>query len=276
MLKNVRAHFPHQIVNQLNSDLVSLIGADNFFDVLTSLLGSSLPFKWLHVFQYSKGETPVGLGNYPNQISYKRGYENYLNFTYVINPTYRAFQFGSNSGVFMIADFIQDGYENIIGTADIDIRIEGSEPIGYRTPGWPKNMMDFIVLINLPNGTAIDLTFLTEMDGKCHKHEKELLEKIFPVLQSVLIKQFEIKPTSYEHNFYPGHEVRFQEFESKILTNREQDVVKLILIGHSSNSIAAKLCVSLSTIKTHRRNIYSKLKISSQAELFNLFLLHLR
>lgn len=276
MSKNVKKFWVYQLVDQLNIDLVTLIGSDNFFELLSSLLGDSLPFKWIHIFHYSKDETPVGLGNYPDQIPYKRGYENYVNFTYVNNPTYRAFQFGSNSGVFMIDDFIQDGYENVIGATDIDIRIEGSEPIGYRTPGWPKNMMEFIILINIPNGTAIDLTFLTDMEGACHKNEKELLEKIFPVLKSVLIKQFEIKPNSYEHHFLPGHEERFRGFGSECLTKRERDVVHLILIGHSSNSIAAKLCVSLSTVKTHRRNIYYKLKISSQAELFSLFLLHLR
>jgi DNA-binding CsgD family transcriptional regulator len=31
------------------------------------------------------------------------------------------------------------------------------------------------------------------------------------------------------------------------------------------------LGISLPTVKTHRRNIYAKLQISSQVELFNLF-----
>ena len=256
--------------------MVSLIGLDQFFDALASALGEALPFKWLHIFQYSRVATPVGLGNYPRQIAYKRGFENYLNFTYVINPTYRAFQFGSKSGVFLISDFIQDGYENIVGSADIEIRIEGSEPIGYRTPGWPKNMVELIALINLPNETAIDLTFLTEINGKCHKQHQKLLQSVFPVLNSVLTKQFEINPKSFEHQSCPGQEERFQNFGSDTLTDREREVVQHILIGHTSNSIASKLCVSLSTIKTHRRNIYGKLEISSQAELFSLFLLHLR
>lgn len=265
-----------QITNNLDAAMVSLIGLDQFFDALASALGEALPFKWLHIFQYSRDAAPIGLGNYPGQVAYKRGFENYLNFTYVINPTYRAFQFGVKSGVFLISDFIQDGYENIIGSADIEIRIEDSEPIGYRTPGWPKNMTEFIALINLPNGTAIDLTFLTEMDGKRHKEHQKLLQRSFPVLSAVLTKQFEINPKSFEHHSCPGQEERFQNFGSDTLTDREQEVVQLILIGHTSSSIASKLRVSLSTIKTHRRNIYSKLEISSQAELFSLFLLHLR
>ena len=164
----------------------------------------------------------------------------------------------------------------MIGSADVEIRIEDNEPIGYRTPGWPKNMTEFIVLINLPNGTAVDFTFLTDLGGTDLAEHEARLQTAFPILDAILVKQFEINPQSFEHYSRPGQEERFQDFGRDTLTDRERDVVQLILIGHNSNSIALKLCVSLSTIKTHRRNIYSKLRISSQAELFSLFLLHLR
>ena len=266
----------HQTEYTLNAAMVLLIGSDHFFEKLAVLLGDSLPFKWLHIIQYFKDATPVSLGNHPANVAYMRGFENYLNFTYVINPTYRAFQFGEKSGVFLISDFVHDGYEHIIVSADIEIRIEDSEAIGYRTPGWPKNMTEFIVLINLPNGTAVDFTFLIEMDGANLKEHEKGLQSIFPVLNAVLTKQFDINPKSFEHHSCPGQEERFQNFGRDTLTEREQEIVQLILIGHNSNSIASKLSVSLSTVKTHRRNIYSKLDISSQAELFSVFLLHLR
>ncbi|MTE00544.1 DNA-binding response regulator [Paracoccus sp. YIM 132242] len=56
------------------------------------------------------------------------------------------------------------------------------------------------------------------------------------------------------------------------LTRRENEIVSLILKGHSSLSIAAVLDLSPNTVKVHRRQIYAKLRISSQAELFHLFL----
>ncbi|WP_176797725.1 helix-turn-helix domain-containing protein [Ruegeria halocynthiae] len=265
-----------QIEGALFASMISLIGSDRFFDGLADVLGEALPFKWIHIFQYYKDKGPVALSNHPREVAYKRGFENYLNFTYVINPTYRAFQLGASSGVFLISDFIPEGYDDIIRSADFEIHIEDSETIGYRTPGWPKNMTEFIVLINLPNGTAIDFTFLTEMDGTHHKEHETRLQACFPILNAVMNKQFEINSQSFEHHARPGQEERFQDFGSDTLTDREREVVQLILVGHNSNSIALKLCVSLSTVKTHRRNIYSKLQISSQAELFSLFLLHLR
>ncbi|MDA7966503.1 helix-turn-helix transcriptional regulator [Ruegeria sp.] len=54
------------------------------------------------------------------------------------------------------------------------------------------------------------------------------------------------------------------------LSQREADVAALITQGHSSHSIAVNLGLSIHTVKVHRRNIYKKLSISSQNELFGL------
>ncbi|MNQ98388.1 transcriptional regulator NarP [compost metagenome] len=48
-----------------------------------------------------------------------------------------------------------------------------------------------------------------------------------------------------------------------------------MLRGNSSKAIAKRLDISQETVKVHRRNLYSKLGVSSQSELFSLFLQHL-
>jgi len=55
------------------------------------------------------------------------------------------------------------------------------------------------------------------------------------------------------------------------ITTRENDVLKLLLSGFSNKEIAGKLSLSTETIKVHRRNIYAKLNIKSQSELFSRF-----
>jgi DNA-binding CsgD family transcriptional regulator len=55
------------------------------------------------------------------------------------------------------------------------------------------------------------------------------------------------------------------------ITTREKDVLKLLLSGFSNKEIAGKLSLSTETIKVHRRNIYTKLNIKSQSELFARF-----
>lgn len=64
----------------------------------------------------------------------------------------------------------------------------------------------------------------------------------------------------------------FAAFGRHRLTSRESEVVAMVLRGHSSEAIAAALRIAPGTVKIHRKNIYAKLGIGSQAELFSLFL----
>ncbi len=63
-----------------------------------------------------------------------------------------------------------------------------------------------------------------------------------------------------------------RNLKHKALTAREIDIVELTIKGHSSKSIAHELGISDGTVINHKRNIYGKLEISSQAQLFHLFL----
>ena len=56
-----------------------------------------------------------------------------------------------------------------------------------------------------------------------------------------------------------------------MLTRREREVIELVLLGHSTRLVAEKLGISTETVKLHRKHAYAKLDISSQAELFYLF-----
>ncbi|MBN1518881.1 MAG: response regulator transcription factor [Spirochaetales bacterium] len=51
-----------------------------------------------------------------------------------------------------------------------------------------------------------------------------------------------------------------------LLSPREKDVYALLVQGCSASDIADRLCVSLSTIKTHTRSIYTKLDLSGRHE----------
>lgn len=55
--------------------------------------------------------------------------------------------------------------------------------------------------------------------------------------------------------------------EKSLLTKREKEILRLIVAGKSSDMIAAHLYISSHTVKAHRRNIHSKTKTSSVADL---------
>jgi len=67
-------------------------------------------------------------------------------------------------------------------------------------------------------------------------------------------------------------DLAFQNFGRDHLSERECEIVHLVLKGHSSKSIADLLNISSDTVKAHRKHVHTKLQISSQAELFSLFL----
>jgi len=57
-----------------------------------------------------------------------------------------------------------------------------------------------------------------------------------------------------------------RKVESKLLSEREIEILRLIAGGLSNKKIMEKLYISLSTVKTHLRNIYSKLDAHSRTE----------
>ena len=63
----------------------------------------------------------------------------------------------------------------------------------------------------------------------------------------------------------------YRNFGASILTEREREVVHLLLQGNSAKAIARALSISPDTARNHLKRIYPKLKVSSQAELFALF-----
>lgn len=64
----------------------------------------------------------------------------------------------------------------------------------------------------------------------------------------------------------------FDNFGRGVLTDRERQISQLLLRGHSTKSIARVLDIAPGTVMVHKRNLFSKLGITSQYELFSIFI----
>lgn len=68
--------------------------------------------------------------------------------------------------------------------------------------------------------------------------------------------------------------VYFNNFSQKLLSdgvsNRERDIIRLLVLNYSSKEIGEKLGITANTVDTHRRNILKKLNMSSTGELIGL------
>jgi DNA-binding CsgD family transcriptional regulator len=103
------------------------------------------------------------------------------------------------------------------------------------------------------------------------------LTNAVPLVNALVAKHWHALHTSYLHDQVTERdpiETAFSTFERSRLSAREQHIVSLILRGHSSFSIGNQLGIVEGTVKNHRKSIYAKLNISSQAELFGLFVRH--
>lgn len=64
-----------------------------------------------------------------------------------------------------------------------------------------------------------------------------------------------------------GGAVSQEPYGPDLLTQREADVLELLQQGASNAEIAVKLTVGIETVRTHARNIYRKLGVSSRRDL---------
>lgn len=86
---------------------------------------------------------------------------------------------------------------------------------------------------------------------------EELAKAIKAVIKS---KQWISSEIEYNHS---------SKKSTNPLTPRECEVAILVAKGFTSRQIAAKLCVSLKTVETHRYRIFKRLNIQNRAELVN-------
>ncbi|NLP58188.1 helix-turn-helix transcriptional regulator [Lutibacter sp. B1] len=56
-----------------------------------------------------------------------------------------------------------------------------------------------------------------------------------------------------------------------MISNRERDIMRLLLLKQTSSEIGEKLFISKHTVDTHRRNILKKLNLNSTGELISYF-----
>lgn len=110
-----------------------------------------------------------------------------------------------------------------------------------------------------------------------NKTELTRLERIEPIVQAAIKKIWmnsaaRSRPSGKDAGMHRRLTRCFDNFGQKVLTDRERQVSQLLLRGHSSKSIARVLDIAPGTVMVHKRNLFSKLDISSQYELFSIFI----
>ncbi|WP_341487302.1 LuxR C-terminal-related transcriptional regulator [Pararhizobium sp. A13] len=234
----------------------SAIGSHEFPDALAAALRLLSPFQMMNGFVYSPDGNAFDL--YNESIVAKRSIivDRYLAGAFVLDPFYDAVRANDSKRMIVMRDLAPDDFAQTEYFRLHYATTEIVDEIGFVM----KLESNFVGVLSLSR-TGIAPLFSSE--------DLKRLRSAAPVVCALGERHwFHIPNISLAIKTAPPA----SKIEHPLLTKRELEIVTLILKGHSNLSLAAVLSLSPNTVKVHRRQVYSKLNISSQAELFRLFL----
>lgn len=253
--------------NQSLGDLLPHFSSPNLPGRMQRAISSVIPFEHMMIFGYRPKGRPLDFYNAGDSEYRKVIVQAYIAGGYLLDPFYRTYLGGVEPRIYCLNEVAPDGFReseyNLTHFAHTGIYDE------------------VVIYIGIDQGltAAVSLT-----RNKNHVHfstqEIAMLNDMLPVITAI-VRHYWI---GGDHPEETGGDVRtlaslqshiqnaFSQFGRAVLTNRECEVIGLILSGYSTNAIGSYLSISSGTVKIHRKNAYQKLEISSQSELFSMFL----
>ena len=247
--------------NQLAA-IMPEIGSRRLPSLLVRMLKSLVPFDNAVILHYRHGEKPLIIYNDLPPLEIKQQIDEFINGAFLIEPFYRAAVDDRVSGLNRLSDLAPNGFEKTEYYRTYFRYTEIKDEIG------------FIIHLSADQFINISMGRLT-FSQRFNRTQISLLDDITEVIETLCKLQWvaENGVQQAAENKLPGQlDSALKHFGTAYLTDRETQVVQLFLHGHSTKSIAERLGISPETVKLHRKNSYAKLDVSSQAELFHLFI----
>jgi DNA-binding CsgD family transcriptional regulator len=131
------------------------------------------------------------------------------------------------------------------------------EELGFRTLGWPERLEE-VGLYFESAGRLIELSLYRQCSHRANgDNTLQQLEELRSSLAAAFNKHATLVPLAPPR--------------ASLLTPRETEVTRLLLLGFDSADIALRLDISRHTVKDHRKQIFRKLEVGSLAQLFTMF-----
>ncbi len=243
---------------------ISLLGSPGFYEALSSAFTRLAEISSPLFLCYPVDGRPQALFScYSEAEEHQRQVTVYLQGPYILDPFYNASLSGVSAGAYQLKDVAPDNFK----------RTEF-----YRAYYKATNLTDELSYLQpLPEGGHLHISLAhTQEKRQFSARTLKFLKEVRPTVSALLLKHWQLlSPQTLANTTVNVHHELLRAldlFGSSILTEREQSVLQLILRGHSNKSVSSKLDIAVSTVKLHRKHFYQKLDISSQAELFYLFI----
>ncbi|WP_181161098.1 helix-turn-helix transcriptional regulator [Labrys okinawensis] len=246
---------PFQGWNHLLAQAVDAIGSPGFPAALQGVLRLIAPFEMMNGFRYTPDGRAHDLHNPSDLVDRGIIVEQYLAGAYVLDPFYDAVRGNGAASLIVMQDLAPDHF-----------RLSEYYRVHYAATTI-RDEIGFVLDLGDGHVGVLSISRLGA-SPPCRRRQIEQFGDVAQLVCRLAERHWRTaRPPSPSGEALPSAAIAHP-----LLTPREREIVALILKGHSSLSIGAVLSLSPETIKVHRRHIYAKLKISSQGQLFRLFL----
>jgi DNA-binding CsgD family transcriptional regulator len=242
------------------AQLIAALGTTNFADRLLGLAASAIVHDASALILFSEDAPPIVAVDRLKPAERGYLYGDYISGVYLLSPFYRLAKKSPLPHTARIMDIAPEGFQ----ASEYHRRYFGH--IG---------VVDMIgVLIPAGKGTTVFMSLSRSIGNKRFAAtDVRHLVALMPVMAAAVKRHLALPDAAIGKAPKPVPVRRLPRPATALaLTSRESQVVNLILEGHSTKSLAAHLAISIETVRVHRRHIYAKLSVSSQAELFHWFL----
>ncbi len=257
------------------ADLIGRIGTETLFSGMDATLRRIAPFDLSVIFGFPYDNRPMLLHDGYGSHATPTALQAYLGGAYLLDPFYTACVEGRAPGLWRMRELAPDQFfaSDFYSASEV-------HPCVSLEPGSLVEEIGF--LVPLPAGFTAAYS-LMRMRG-CRPFdgaEMRALRAVEPVVRETLRSHWRVlEPAPSPRDAGTANtserldgmmEAAFETFCDDRLTYQQRRVVQLILRGHSNVSIGQQIGVAEGTVKIHRKNVYRRLGISSQSELFGLF-----
>ncbi|MHC8345076.1 helix-turn-helix transcriptional regulator [Pseudomonas sp. RT6P73] len=214
----------------------------------------------------------------PPQLLYQRGIpekyresiiDRYFSGGYLLDPFCLAVEQGLAEGFYHLEDIAPDNFFDSEYYKTYYLKAGSSE--------------DSFYIVDTGNDTKVSVSLFQGFGGEGLRVEQlNLLRAVEPLVREFITEfgrrglQHSTVNQGVRDDLRQRVQSAFEQFGCDLLTEREREVAHMVLRGHSVKSTASQMSISPETVRMHRKNLYLKLNIGSQSELFALFIEWLR
>ncbi|NIZ12992.1 LuxR C-terminal-related transcriptional regulator [Phaeobacter sp. HF9A] len=223
-----------------------------------------VPTQSISLFEFEEGMQPRTL--YAHSLHHDPNMVEYSNGIYLLDPMYSLFAEERYFGTVLLDLTGNETREMPETFARYWIKVSASHEIGTLMEVTPDRCVHLSIYVSLGDRIQEAVNFV---------------KLVHPVLTTAFRRHLrpQVAPdTSAEVARRRVHEAIstvMSEFGAGVLTEREREISRLLLKGHSSKSIARLLDIAPGTAAIHRSNIYRKLGVVGQGEMFSMFIARL-